>query len=163
MARGCALALILLTAACSVVPKAFREGTTGQPPFRHLAAGPEAYAGSRIVVGGEVAEVHAWGRGLAIEVIQRPLGFRDRPERERPSDGRFIALVQEPIAAKELYTGRRLTVVGVVRGAALRSSEEEPRRVPELLAQYLHLWPDLTIGGRRFGIGINLQGSIGIK
>jgi len=157
------LATAILAGCASVFPQALRE--QARPvPFAALQQAPERYAGTLVLLGGEVLVLRPRGAWLEIDVLERPLGLRDRPRVDQPPRGTFTVLLrQEPGDAEtdSLRSGRLVTVVGEVQGRSA-SSPGPPGPSVVLMARHLHLWPaPLLPGGPNIGIEFGYEGSIG--
>lgn len=153
-----------LVACASVIPRGLKEEVRSVP-FAALQQAPERYVGTLLLLGGEVLAVRPRGDWTEIEVLERPLGLRDRPQLDHPSRGEFVVLFRpEPGDARmdQFVPGRLITVVGEMQGrAALPGDIPSDRRVL-LMARYVHLWPPpLFPGGPEIGIEFGYQGSIG--
>jgi len=160
--KGFALGILLLglTACASAIPATWK-GQARTVPFPELQGAPESYAGQLLLIGGEVFTVKPKGEWVEIEVLERPLGFRDRPQTDRPPRGRFLILSTLQ-GLDKIKPGRQITVVGEMRGREVRPLEAMSYTYPIVMARYVHLWPGpLLPGGPDIGIEIGFQGSIG--
>lgn len=154
---------IVLGACASVVPASLRE--QARPvSFKELQRAPETYAGTLLLLGGEIVAVRARGEWIEVELFERPLGLRDRPRLDRPPRGRFVVLFppQEGDERMDrLEPGRLVTVVGEAQGRTRLSPDAPSDGLPLLMARYIHLWPaPLFPGGPGIGIEFGVQGSI---
>lgn len=163
LAPGLLLLAVALVACASVVPGELRERVRSVS-LAEVDQAPESYAGTLLLLGGEVLAVNPRGKWMEIEVLERPLGYRDRPRSDRPSRGRFAVVI--PVQGGDRRTdklgpGRLVTVVGEVRGRAGPSSGTPSDQPPLLMARYIHLWPPpLFPGGPEIGIHFGYHGSI---
>lgn len=154
------LLLLGLTACASVIPSSLK-GQARVVPFPELHRAPESYAGQLLLIGGEVFAVKPKGEWIEIEVLERPLGFRDRPQLDRSPRGRFLVLSTLQ-GLDKIKPGREITLVGEVRGSEVRPFEAVSYTYPIVMARYVHLWPGpLLPGGPDIGIEIGFQHSIG--
>ncbi len=184
LSLGLFLCAVTLVACASVVPDGLRNQARSVP-FALLRQAPERYAGTLLILGGEILALRPWGEWIEVAVLERPLGFRDRPRLDRAPRGRFAVVVRLDEGVDQLDPGRLITVVGEVQGRAGPSgaipdqsppgvspstgsgpSTIEPPVVsdtePLLVARYLHVWPPpLFPGGPNFGFEFGYQGSIG--
>lgn len=151
---------LLLTACASAIPPTYK-GQARSVPLPELQQAPESYAGQLLLIGGEVFAVKPKGEWIEIEILERPLGFRDRPRIDQPPRGRFLVLSTLQ-GLDRIKPGREITVVGELRGSEVRPLEATSYTYPIVLARYVHLWPGpLFPGGPDIGIEIGFQGSIG--
>jgi len=173
---GLFLCAVTLVACASVVPDKLRDQARSVP-FALLRQAPERYAGTLLVLGGEVLALRPLGEWIEVAVLERPLGFRDRPRLDRAPRGRFAVMIRLDEGVDQLGPGRLITVFGEVQGRAGRSetipdqsalavSGDEPPVVsdiePPLMASYLHVWPPpLFPGGPNIGVEFGYHGSIG--
>ncbi|KRT70783.1 MAG: hypothetical protein XU15_C0003G0159 [candidate division NC10 bacterium CSP1-5] len=176
LSLGLFLCAVTLVACASVIPDGLRDQARSVP-FALLQRAPERYAGTLLILGGEVLALRPWGEWIEVAVLERPLGFRDRPRLDRAPRGRFAVVVRLDEGVDQLDPGRLITVVGEVQGRAGPSgtipdqsppgvSGVEPPVVsdtePLLVARYLHVWPPpLFPGGPNIGFEFGYQGSIG--
>ena len=173
---GLFLCAATLVGCASVVPGGLREQVRSVP-FATLQRAPERYAGTLLLLGGEVLALRPRGEWIEVAVLERPLGFRDRPRLDRAPRGRFAVVVRLDEGVDQLDPGRLITVVGEVQGRAgpfdtipdrspLAVSGVEPPVVsdiePLLMARHLHVWPPpLFPGGPNIGVEFGYHGSIG--
>jgi starvation-inducible outer membrane lipoprotein len=165
---GLFLCAVILAACASVVPDRLRDQARSVP-FALLRQAPEHYAGTLLVLGGEVLALRPRGEWIEVAVLERPLGFRDRPRLDRTPRGRFAVVVRLDEGADQLGPGRLITVVGEVQGRAGPFDtipDQFPLPVsgvePLLMARYLHVWPPpLFPGGPNIGVEFGYHGSIG--
>jgi len=165
---GLFLCAVTLVACASVVPDKLRDQARSVP-FALLRQAPERYAGTLLVLGGEVLALRPLGEWIEVAVLERPLGFRDRPRLDRAPRGRFAVMIRLDEGVDQLGPGRLITVFGEVQGragpfdtipdqSALAVSGDEPL----LMASYLHVWPPpLFPGGPNIGVEFGYHGSIG--
>ncbi|MFQ5848916.1 MAG: Slp family lipoprotein [Candidatus Methylomirabilales bacterium] len=153
-----------LVACASVVPDGLKERARSLP-LAKLQQAPERYSGTLLVLGGEVVAVKPQGEWIEIQVVERPLGLRDRPRTDRAPRGRFAVLVPHAERNEQLdkvRPGRLVTVAGEVQGRTGSSTGKASDGLPLLLARYIHLWPPpLFPGGPGMGFQFRYQGSIG--
>ena len=76
-----------------------------------------------------------------IEILSRPLGGGDVPERSDRTDGRFLVRSREFLDPVVYARGRRLSVLGTVTGRVERRLGELPYAYPVVTAEQLKLWP----------------------
>ena len=165
---GLFLCAVTLVACASVVPDKLRDQARSVP-FALLRQAPERYAGTLLVLGGEVLALRPRGEWIEVAVLERPLGFRDRPRLDRAPRGRFAVAVRLDEGVDQLDPGRLITVVGEVQGRAGPFDTIPDQSVPVvssveplLIARYLHVWPPpLFPGGPNIGVEFGYQGSIG--
>lgn len=108
--------------------------------FPMLRENPDAYQGRFVLLGGSVASVTNAPKESRIEVVQLPLESNDMPEDTHRSDGRFLAVSDrflDPLIYKE---GKKVTIVGDVRGAVQKRLDQMEYRYPVIGIREIHLW-----------------------
>jgi len=144
MGRRSALAATLLLAlmgCASVVPEEFQAGADRTLTLTDIWARPEASRGRTMILGGEILQVTPKPSGTEVEVLERPLGRQDRPERTDTSQGRFLVMMEGFLDPAVYRAGREVTVVGDVEGVTARPIGEVTYTFPVLRGRYLYLWP----------------------
>jgi hypothetical protein len=184
LSLGLFLCVVTLAACASVIPDTLRDQTRSVS-FALLRQAPERYAGTLLVLGGEILALRPVGEWIEVVVLERPLGFRDRPRLDLAPRGRFVVVVRLDEGIDQLHPGRLITVVGEVQGRAGPSEmvpDQSPLAVspstgsgpstieppvvsgvePLLMARHLHVWPPpLFPGGPAIGVEFGYEGSIG--
>jgi len=102
---------------------------------------PAAYAGVRVMVGGDIIATRPRPGETEIEILSKPLESDDRPRRGDVSDGRVLVHSAEFLDPAVYAEGRRVTVVGTVSGAEERKIGELPYRYPVVASVAIRLWP----------------------
>jgi len=136
---------LLFGCAHHVVPMEVRERAE-EIYTVNLLKNPDAYKGKFVIIGGFIVSSRNTPEGTYIEVVQKPLDFRGRPEDTAISHGRFIVLYESYLDTAIYSRGREITVAGEVIGKMVRPLGEiqypyllikgkelylfEPRRIP---------------------------------
>ncbi|MFQ5588936.1 MAG: Slp family lipoprotein [Nitrospiria bacterium] len=151
--------LMLFLASCGpkIIPDDIDAKIDKSIVLEDLMKNPGQYLGKRVLLGGEIIEIHVFEGGSEVEILQKPLNARRAPRLTDASLGRFF-LADTVFLDPAIYkSGRRVTVVGVVRGSKAKKIGEAERRYPVLAKEHLHLWaPDMSDyldGGPRFSFG----------
>ncbi len=134
--------LFALSGCGSVIPKQIREEAV---PIRGLAEvrdNPEAFKGRTVILGGEIIETRNQADKTILLVLDRPLGYRDRPDTSTPSDGRFMATVSKYLDPAVFARGQPVTVAGVVVGTVTEPVGQAPYRYVALEAREIYLWQE---------------------
>jgi len=109
--------LILLISGCAhVVSKELRDRAEKEIAPIDVMKDPDAYKGRIVILGGIIASSINMKEGTYIEVIQKPLDYRGRPEDTDISHGRFIILYEDYLDTAIYSHGREVTVAGEVMG-----------------------------------------------
>ncbi len=106
-----------------------------------LRRDPAAHLGRRVVVGGEILATHPRPGRTEIELLSRPLGGDDVPDRTDVSDGRVLVRTAEFLDPAVFARERQITVVGTMAGVDERPVGEVPYRYPVVAAEHIRLWP----------------------
>src|SRR3989304_5002232 len=80
LSLGLFLCAVTLVACASVIPDGLRDQARSVP-FALLQRAPERYAGTLLILGGEVLALRPWGGGVGGGGLGRPLGVCGRPRR----------------------------------------------------------------------------------
>lgn len=148
--------IALIACGCSprlIPPEVLRE-VDPKLSLEEVRKDVDAQRGKRILLGGEIIEVHPAGAGTELEILEKPLNPAHYPMPIDDSEGRFILVYHGALDPALFKSGRRVTVVGKVSGSR---AFPDGAPVPVLEERFLHLWPP---GGRdpseptfSFGLG----------
>ncbi len=146
--------LSLIIAGCThIVPKEKRQ-LAGEIPVESLFKDPDLYKGRPVIIGGNIISAINTEEGTYIEVIQKPLDYRGRPEETDLSAGRFIIFYEGYLDTAIYSRGREITVFGEVMGKRIRTLGETLYPYPLIKGKDIYLFElrrDIPI---RFGIEI---------
>jgi outer membrane lipoprotein len=115
---------------------------------------PEQYTGKTVILGGTIISAKNTDQGTYVEVLQKPLDYRGRPEDTDVSYGRFIIYHQEYLDAAIYSTGKDITVAGTVLGTMLHPLGEMQYPYLLIMAREIHLFGLRTFLPKQFSIGI---------
>jgi outer membrane lipoprotein len=149
------LIVISLVSGCAhVVSKDLRDAAEKAVPVIELFRNPVAYQGRIFILGGTIVNSSNSPEGTYIEVIEKPLDYRGRPEHTDISRGRFIVLYEGYLDPSIFSSGRAITVAGEVLGTKVRQlgQIEYPYLFMKSRGLYL-LKPEYDLPVH-FGIGI---------
>ncbi len=138
--------MTFLGTACTpkIVPDAIETTIDKTLSFQEIIKKPEAHLGKKILLGGEIIETHVYQEGSEIEILQKPLDSGRAPGFTDESLGRFFLSDTSFLDPVIFASGRRITVVGRVKGSKSRQIGEATRSYPLLEKEFLHLWPQET-------------------
>lgn len=108
--------------------------------FEELKSAPESYVGKYVLLGGTIAGVKNAREGGELEVVQSPLDSTGMPEETNYSAGRFIVTSSKFLDPLVYKSGRRVTVVGEVKGKKSRMIDEAKYTYPVVAEVELRLW-----------------------
>ncbi len=153
-----AVAIVLLVVGCApVISQRALEEVDRSVSFEQLLDNPDAYRGKTVLLGGTIIETQNFSDRTLITILQRPLGYRDRPTSEDVSMGRFILQVPGFLDPAIYRPGRKVTVVGSVMGREVRPLGEVEYSYPLIEKRALHLWPAEhpgTVPRVHFGVAV---------
>lgn len=134
-----ALAALALCSACAMPPGPLRHGSFS--PVDPRRAATEDRSGERVRWGGTIAKVEPARSETCLEIVGRPLDARARPELADRTIGRFRACASGFLEPEIYAPGRRVTIVGVIRGRAKTRVGRYELDIPVVSAEVVYLWP----------------------
>ncbi|MBN1546973.1 MAG: Slp family lipoprotein [Syntrophaceae bacterium] len=148
--------LLMLIAACAPVISQTTMGTVDKSiSFAALQQNPDAYKDKIVLLGGQIITTTVRENETWIEVLEKKLDYKQKPEDTDQSAGRFLVRFAGFLDPAIYASGRTLTVAGQVEGKVVRPINETKYTFPVLIAKEHYLWkPEQANGGPRFGIGI---------
>lgn len=153
------LFLLGLSGCFAVFPEGSLRDCHVDVSFRQMRLHPEKYKGKKVLLGGVILTSRHLKEGTVIEVLQKPLTWRNAPRDMDQSEGRFL-VVSAGFLDDEIYRrGGMITVVGKVLGIRSRVLGEIDYRYPLISMDKLVLWKQP--GSRpRIRIGIGVMGTM---
>jgi outer membrane lipoprotein len=136
-----AAALLVTGCAASPFPEALTRSVNRSLSVAQIRADPQAYRGTRVILGGEILATAPKAGETEIEVLSRGLDSGDAPERSDSSSGRFLVRMAGFLDPAVYARGRRVTVLGTVAGVEERPVGELPYVYPVIAAERIKLWP----------------------
>jgi len=138
----CIAMVSLLIAGCApVISRRALKEVDQSLSFERLLENPETHKGKTVLLGGTIIDTRNPPDRTSIIVLQRPLGFRNKPTSEDISRGRFILYVAGFFDPVIYHPGREITVVGSVLGKEVRPLGEIEYTYPVIEKKELYLWP----------------------
>lgn len=137
-AGGAALALIILSSCGPVISKETLRSIDRKVQFGDLIKDPDLFNGTLVILGGEIIQTHNAADMTWIEILHRPLGNNDRPNRDAPSGGRFMVRHEGFLDPAVYHPGRMITIAGPVEGKRVQLLGEIEYTYP-LIADKEHL------------------------
>ena len=155
------LAGSLLCAGCAtVISQGALDKADQTLSFEQILENPQAHKGRIVLLGGDIIETQILSGRTLITVLQRPLGFNKKPRDDDVSKGRFIVYTLDFLDPAIYRRGRKITVVGTVKGRELRLLSEIEYSYPVIEKKELYLWPTnshfVTEPRVHFGVGIGI-------
>ena len=134
--------LFLITFGCAYpISENLRQEAQKNLSFSMVFQDPLAYKGTIVIWGGKIIKTFNRKHGTEILVLQTPLNWRERPEEEESSRGRFIAKSPGFLDAAVYRAGRKVTVAGEVSGKETLPVGEIEYPYPVVMIREIHLWP----------------------
>ncbi len=127
--------------------------------FQELVKDPDRFKGKTVVLGGRIISTNVKTDETWMEILQQPLGSRQRPEDTDESYGRFLVRFSDYRDPAVYSAGRSITVAGQVLGRSIRPLGQIQYSYPALLAREAHLWKIDAYGPEprfTFGLGVGV-------
>jgi len=130
-----------------VTSEGLRAKVNPSRTFDEVFQNPDAYKGKTFIWGGEIIQTLPQENGTTlIEVLEWPLGWREKPRRTVSFQGKFLVLSKEPLDPSDYTRGTKITVAGEVEGSVpgerIKSVSDPTYRYPLLASEEIHLWKD---------------------
>jgi len=125
--------------------------------FQQVQKDPDAYKGKVILLGGQILSTRVQDGETWIEVLQRPLDWRERPSYTDVSHGRFLIRFPDFRDPAVYGPGRQIAIVGEVQGKQISPVGGTAYVFPVLIPREAHLWKVEEAGSGpfiNFGIGV---------
>mgnify|MGYP003394141383 CR=1 FL=1 len=130
-----------LGACAGPIPKNLKNTVSLEADFETVIRDPAASVGKKVLWGGVILKTDTHEEYTLIEVVQKPLGFKDRPLETDQSGGRFLAEYKGQFLDPAIYkAGREITVVGEIMKSETRALGEMNYKYPYVAASFIHLW-----------------------
>lgn len=138
------LLTLLGTSGCvGPIPKHLMEEVSPNTDLEDVIRNPALALGKKVLWGGEILETKTYAEYSLIEIIQKPLGFKERPLSTDESAGRFLVEYRGQFLDPAIYkAGREVTIVGEIVRVEKKKLGERNYRYPYVLASYIHLWSE---------------------
>jgi len=138
---GFVVLFLLMTFGCGYpISKNLRQEAQKNLSFSMVFEDPMAYRGTIVIWGGKIIKTLNRKQGTEILVLQIPLDWRERPEEDDSSRGRFIAKSSGYLDAAVYTAGRKITVAGEVVGKETWPVGEIEYTYPVVMIREIHLW-----------------------
>ena len=146
--------LLIVNGCAHVVSQDMRERVDKELTPAALFKSPELYTGKTVILGGTIISAKNTDKGTYVEVLQKPLDYRGRPEDTDISYGRFIIYHEEYLDAAIYSAGKDVTAAGNVMGTMLRPLGEIQYPYLLIMAREIHLFGLRSFLPIQFSIGI---------
>ncbi len=152
--------MVFAAACASAIPKESLKQVDPEITFQGLIKDPERYTGKVILVGGQIVSTTMREGGSWVEVLQQPLDGKQRPQNTDVSYGRFLVRFEGFLDPAIYAGGKKITVLGEVRGKKVQPLNGMEYTYPVLLPRQHYLWKPETYGGPSIHFGIGVGGVI---
>lgn len=119
-----------------------------------LFSDPALFKGKTVIVGGVVVSLKNEEKGSFMEVIQKPLDSRGRPEDTDLSRGRFVVFSKDFLDGEIYARGRRVTIGGIVTGTIEGTIDEMQYEYPVIEAEEIKLHRPVRQIPVSFSVGV---------
>ncbi len=140
------LFLLSLVIACApVISTELKTEADTSLSFEKVQENPETYRGKIVLWGGEIIQTLPQENGTTlIEVLEWPLGLREKPRRTLSFQGKFLILAKEHLDTSIYKGGNRITIAGEIQGeiqgSKIKELTDSTYRYPLLLGKEIHVW-----------------------
>jgi outer membrane lipoprotein len=136
-----AFAALAVTGCAAVISQETLKTVDQDIRFEQILENTEAYRGKVVLLGGEIINTENVPNKTVIIVLQRSLGYNQKPDSEGESKGRFIVSTPDFLDPAIYRPRRKITVVGPVMGKEVRPLGELEYAYPVIEKKELHIWP----------------------
>jgi outer membrane lipoprotein len=137
------LSLLLLAGCTHVFTEQARKKVDPAVTFEALKNNPEPFVGKYIALGGTIVETRHTPEGSQIEVAQLPLGKSEVPDYSYASGGRFIAVSANKFDRGTYRPGRRVSLIGEVRGGKTVTMDGVKSVFPVVNVLEIKVWNEI--------------------
>lgn len=151
------LSTTLLLSACATGPQYPTEGVELAVTPQQAVAEADKLKGKSVLWGGMIVNSTNLEKRTRLEVLAYPLDSDQRPDTGGNPMGRFLLFKDGYLETVDYAPGRRITVVGRLRGVQTGKLDETSYTYPVLDSNKLYLWGknDVTSEPRvHFGFGV---------
>ena len=139
------IAVLALASCAESISDKFMKQVDKNVTFEQLIKNPDQYVGHSVLLGGVIVETTNKNDGTLLEVYQTELDSSGEPQNIDVSKGRFLAWDKDFLDSQIYRSGRRITIVGTVKGVELRKIGEVDYHYPYLVIKDIFLWRNVRI------------------
>jgi outer membrane lipoprotein len=151
------LVILFITGCGPVISQDVLKDVDKGVPFQAILRNPDHFKGKTVMLGGKLIEATPLEGKTRVTVLQYPLGFRDKPDLDSGSEGRFIVEATGFLDPVVYSAGRQVTVAGIVNGKEVLPLGEINYTYPVVVSREIYLWPvDDAYYLPKFYIGIGI-------
>jgi len=138
------MTLTFLSSCAPVISRELLQQVDATIRFKSVSENPERYRNEMVLWGGVIVSTRNLKEGTVLEILHKPLGFRNEPENGDNSEGRFLALSDGYLDSAVYSKERKVTLVGVVKDRRIQLLDEIEYAYPLISIKELYLWPERT-------------------
>ncbi|MFA5515412.1 MAG: Slp/YeaY family lipoprotein [Desulfuromonadales bacterium] len=133
---------LLLLAGCATVPLPEEALSRVDPTveFAQVKANPERYAGTTLLVGGQIVANAAGREGTVLEILRYELNSSGQPVRVDEAGGRFLVRSERFLDPEIYEKGDYITLTGTVLGQEEKPLQGIEYTYPVFRLDAAHLW-----------------------
>ncbi len=154
-----AICIYLLSCAGATIYHKWEDKLDKEVTFSQIIENPQGYKGRTVYLGGTIINTLNIETGTQIEVLQKSLDSRMKPEETDRSEGRFLIMYHSYLDPAIYAPKRDIVVVGEISGAESKPLGEIEYQYPIITAQEVELIKQTSPKTRSsFGIGLGIGG-----
>lgn len=135
------IAVVVFVSGCAhVISKDILQKVNSEVTFAELQKAAQANREKVVLLGGVIVKTVNKDTGTLLEVYQTEINHRGKPIKLDISEGRFLAHWKGFLDSEIYQKGRKVTIVGVVKGEEMIRLGEIDYRCPYLVVKDIHLW-----------------------
>jgi len=151
--------LVALVACAPVISDNILRQVDSELSITQLFDDPEKHTGRIVLVGGKIVRASVEKEKTWVEVLEQPLGWRQRPKESDSSYGRYLVYFEDYRDTEIYQNGRLITIAGEVEGKEVRFIGKTKYAYPVLRVKESFLWKREDAASPRFHFGIGVGGT----
>lgn len=132
--------LFLILAGCSNVPVAIKNAPQPDWQLAQIKGKVDLHQGEPVRWGGQVVKVENEEHRSTLHIVQFPLNSFARPDRNRKSEGRFLARTTDFLDPYIYKPGTLLTVAGKISSQETVTIDKKTMTVPVVTIDEIYRW-----------------------
>lgn len=150
--------ILLLSSCAPVISSEVNREADKQLSFQELLKNPTDYKGKIVIFGGRIIGTTTKNGETWVEVLQQPLGWRQKPKSSDVSYGRFLVRYTDYRDLEIYQKGRLITVAGQVEGKKELQIDKLDYTYPVIVPRESHIWEpgEASKPQFHFGVGIGI-------
>jgi outer membrane lipoprotein len=137
---------LLISGCAPVISPELRAKVDTSVSFEEVLQNPDKYKGKIVLWGGEILQVLPQDETTYIEILEKPLGWREKPEASFAPRGKFLIRTRELLDFSRFKIKEKVTVAGEIEGSIQGEkiqSGDKSYRYPVISSKEIHLWKSL--------------------